>query len=222
MILVETNFNVLQFALVFLCVSVCLHLCVVSIQCQNLNPLRPVSAHHPFTSTPPALRCPTPPPCLLAMASAPPQVANRRLRLPLSSRPSCPLPVLATHPGRCPHASASRSTSSYWREASHCLLEPSVLLPSPPPPPPFLLPQLPTAPDQTLPQLWANSTQVCFIHPQMSFILPYLATRMFLLNHFINAVCPSNPEPASGGWVCKDKEFLLVIFYSVNIPGCGH
>lgn len=179
------------------CVCVCLHLCVVSIQCQNLNPLRPVSAHHPFTSTPPALRCPTPPTCLLAMASAPPQVANRRLRLPLSSRPSCPLPVLATHPGRCPHASASRSTSSYWREASHCLLEPSVFLPSPPPP--FLLPQLPTAPTQTLPQLWANSTQVCFTHPQMSFFFTIFGHSYVFIESLYKCSLSFKPRTCLGG-----------------------
>lgn len=199
--------------------NVYMSFCVASIQCQNLNLLRPVLARHPFSSTPPALRCPTPRPCLLAMANAPLQVANRRL--PLSSSASCPLPVLATHPERCPHASASRSTSSYWREASHCLLEPSVLPPSPPPPRPLLLPQLPTALTQTLPQLWANSTQVCFTHPEMSrnkslciiFILPYLATCVVLLNdHFINAICPSNPDPSSEGCVFKDKECSLVIF----------
>lgn len=150
-----------------MCLSVCvfLHLCIASIQCQNLNPLSPVLAHHPFTSTPPALRCPTPRLRLLAMASAPPQV--RRLRLPLSSSASCPLPVLATHPERYPHASASRSTSSYWREASRSLLELLVFPPSPPPPL-ILLPQLPTAPPRTLPQqLLVNCTQVCFTRPRI-------------------------------------------------------
>lgn len=149
-----------------MCLSVCmfLQLCIASIQCQKLNPLSPVLAHHPFTSTPPALRCPTPRLRLLAMASAPPQV--RRLRLPLSSSASCPLPALATHPERYPHASASRSTSSYWREASRSLLELLVFPPSPPPPL-ILLPQLPTASPQTLPQqLLVNNTQVCFTHPR--------------------------------------------------------
>jgi len=147
-----------------MCLSLCL--CAVSIQCQSLLPLSPVPAH-PTTSTRPALRCPSPPP-LLAMASAPPPVANSRPRLSLSS--SCPLPVLATHPERCPRASASRSTSSYWREASHCLQEPSVLSPSPVPRPrpPLhlrgltLLLRLPAALPQTLPlPLRANATQVC-------------------------------------------------------------
>lgn len=151
-----------------MCLSVCvfLHLCIASIQCQNLNPLSPVLAHHPFTSTPPAPRCPTPRLRLLAMASAPPQVVNRRLRLLLSSSASCPLPVLATHPERYPHASASRSTSSYWREASRSLLELLVFPPSPPPL--ILLLQLPTASPQTLPQqLLVNCTQVCFTHPRI-------------------------------------------------------
>lgn len=144
-----------------------LHLCIAWIQCQNLNPLSPVLAHHPFTSTPPALRCPTPRRRLLAMASAPPQAANRRLRLPLSSRASRPLPVLATRPERYPHASASRSTSSYWREASRSPLELLVFPPSPPPLPLILLPQLPTASPQTPPQqLLVNCTQVCFTHPR--------------------------------------------------------
>lgn len=169
----------------------CLHLYITWMQCQNLKPLNPVLAHHPFTSTPPALCCPTLRPRLLAMASAPLQVANRRLRLPSSSA-SCPLPVLATHPERCPHASANRSTSSYWREASHCLLEPSLPPPSPPPPALILLPQRPALP-QTLPhQLWENSTQVCFTHPQM-------------------------PRTKS---LCRDCFILAaVIFYKIGISG---
>lgn len=104
-----------------------------------------------------------------------------------------------------------------------------MLPPSPPPPPPspFLHPQLPTALTQTLPLLWANSTQVCFTHPEMSrnkslcliFILPYLATCLFLLNdHY--AVCPSNPEPASASQVFKDNECQFVIF--LCLLSCQH
>lgn len=164
-----------------MCLSVCMPvcLCIVSIQCQSLLPISPVPAHPTTTttttSTLPAPRCPSPPlPLLLAMASVPPPVASSRLRLPLSSSSSSsasrPLPVLATRPERCPHASASRSTSSYWGEASHCLQEPSALSPSPlpplPPPRPHHLTvhllQLPAALPQILPHpLWANATQVC-------------------------------------------------------------
>lgn len=139
--------------------------CIVSVQCQSLLPLSPVLAHP--TSTPPAPRCSSP--LLLAMASVPPAIASSRLRLPLNSSASCPLPVLATRPERCPRASVSRSKSSYWREASHCLQEPSALsLSSPPLPPPLhphltlLLLQLPAALPQTLPRpVRANTTQVC-------------------------------------------------------------
>lgn len=142
--------------------------CIVSVQCQSLLPLSPVPAH---PTTPPAPRCPSPPPpLLLAMASAPPAVASSWLRLPLSNSASCPLPVLATHPERCPRASVSRSTSSYWREASHCQQEPSALSLSPPlaPLPPLhpqhltLLLRVPAALPQTLPRpLRANTTKVC-------------------------------------------------------------
>ncbi|CAG5937698.1 unnamed protein product [Menidia menidia] len=43
----------------------------------------------------------------------PPAEASSRLRLPLSSSVSRPLPVLDTHPERCPHAFVSKSISSY-------------------------------------------------------------------------------------------------------------
>lgn len=149
--------------------------CIVSVQCQSLLPLSPVLVHL-TTSNPPAPRCPSPPPSLpppvlLAMASAPPAVPNSRLRLPLSSRANCPLPVLATRPERCPRASVSRSTSSYWREASRCLQELSVLSlalhPLPPPPPPLphhhpLLLRVPATLPQTVPRpLRTSTTQVC-------------------------------------------------------------
>lgn len=151
--------------------NVCLFVCLfVSVQCQNLlpiSPISPISAHHPITATLPALHCPSPCllPLLLAMASVPPPVANSQLRLPLNSRAICPQPVLATRPERCPRVSVSRSTSSYWRGASRCLQEPSVYSPPPPALPPphltFLL-QLPTALARSLlHQLWGKTSQVC-------------------------------------------------------------
>lgn len=201
-----------------LCVCMLVCLCIVSIQCQSLLPLSPVPAH-PTTSTLPAPRCPSPPPpLLLAMASVPPPVASSRLRLPLSSSASCLLPVFATRPERCPRASASRSTSSYWREASHCLQEPSVLSPSLPPLPPLhphhltllLLRLLATLP-QTLPRpLQANATQVCVnIVSKCAGILfcfyIWCFGRWLCANYFklrFNSV-----------WFCFSRSCMLVVFW---------